>query len=566
MAYTGQIQPNSSIILCADVPFDNTYQHTSYWKSASAQLSYYTGKGVITLSSYTYININDNTIRVNIEGTSASGIASTWSTIYTVNYMVFKNTNFENKYFYAFVTSIKYINNNVAELTFELDVLQTFFFDYELEYSWIERQHTMTDYIGANIQPEPLQITEYGVCEDYTAMGYDDLCIIVAICDVDEDSNNTILDNVMSGCQLYAYTADTTGVQLVNTLIDEYRQKENAIVNIYMCPKALVPSTNTGTYFTYGTGGSYYNKTIGYLTDSTEIGWGQINGARYTPKNCKLYTYPYTAFQVCDTDGHSMMLRYEFFADGKPRLAAFGCITSPVELTCVPLSYKGTSEPTSLTLGKRYFPESITLTNYPLCSWNYDAYQAWIAQNAIPLTINSIASLGQTAINLATTDIASQLVPKQTTADTMNLHANAGAASSLVSSVASMSSEIYSASIQADVCRGSFSNGGANISSGDKDIYYATISLDYYALERIDNFFTMFGYAINEYGKPNRCARDYWTYVKTAGVNLHGSIPAFYMNKIASIYDKGCTWWNGANSENFLDYSSDNRAEQRGHF
>jgi hypothetical protein len=63
----------------------------------------------------------------------------------------------------------------------------------------------------------------------------------------------------------------------------------------------------------------------------------------------------------------------------------------------------------------------------------------------------------------------------------------------------------------------------------------------------IDDFFTMYGYAVRRCKIPNRSSRPHWNYVKTIGCCITGSVPADDMRKICSIYDAGITFWKNGN-------------------
>ena len=68
----------------------------------------------------------------------------------------------------------------------------------------------------------------------------------------------------------------------------------------------------------------------------------------------------------------------------------------------------------------------------------------------------------------------------------------------------------------------------------------------------IDDYFTMYGYAVNELKIPNirsgGSIRPHWNYVKTIGCVIHSAtgkgLPADAEKNIASIYDRGITFWN----------------------
>lgn len=57
------------------------------------------------------------------------------------NYMSFTNKNYTNKTFYAFITSVTYVNPNTTLVSFVIDEWQTWCFDLSFRDSFIERKH-----------------------------------------------------------------------------------------------------------------------------------------------------------------------------------------------------------------------------------------------------------------------------------------------------------------------------------------------------------------------------------------------------------------------------------------
>ena len=72
----------------------------------------------------------------------------------------------------------------------------------------------------------------------------------------------------------------------------------------------------------------------------------------------------------------------------------------------------------------------------------------------------------------------------------------------------------------------------------------------------IDNFFSMYGYKVNNVKIPNIFGRKNWNYVKTLGSNIEGDIPQNDLQEIKNMFDSGVTFWH--NSNTFLDYSKEN--------
>lgn len=143
------IAPNTTIVLLKSVPLDNTYTDTIYFANATAQYNYFMSKNPRTFGQQTYQRVGKNKIRLGVKADD----------VYAYNYLMFRNTAYGNKWFYAFITkSPEYINDNTCEIEYEIDEMQTWFFDYTLEPSYVEREHSATDVVGENIAPEPIDI------------------------------------------------------------------------------------------------------------------------------------------------------------------------------------------------------------------------------------------------------------------------------------------------------------------------------------------------------------------------------------------------------------------------
>ena len=143
-----EIIPNTVIHLLRSVPLDNTYTDTMFFISEGAQREHFLAYNKTTFNQQTYQRIRKGVARVD----------ASLDTIFDCNYMMFQNTSYGNKWFYAFITSMEYVNNTTTDVFFELDVMQTFLFDYQLEHCFVERETPATDEIGEHVYPEDLPI------------------------------------------------------------------------------------------------------------------------------------------------------------------------------------------------------------------------------------------------------------------------------------------------------------------------------------------------------------------------------------------------------------------------
>ena len=132
---------------------DNTYNHTYYFDSKENQTRFFDSKIVYQLNDTQYTRINQNSIQVeyNIE------------TMENVDYM--KTTVYDDRgrghSRYYFITNKFYVNENVTCLVIELDVIQTFLFDMNLNrvLSLVDRT-MIKDNENGNVYGEELQEIE----------------------------------------------------------------------------------------------------------------------------------------------------------------------------------------------------------------------------------------------------------------------------------------------------------------------------------------------------------------------------------------------------------------------
>lgn len=506
----------TEIYVLKDVPLNNLYRDSIVFNNTVEQTAYFSSKvkningKQLYFDKNSYQRVFSNKLRVPVVADD----------IYDCNYIMFKNYSYNSvRFYYAFITQINYLNEETSEIIYELDVLQTWMFDYELEQCMIERQHAEHDAIGNNLAPEPVEISEY-VLQNYKVLkDMKALAVIIAITDVQDGAKGTMYGHVYGGSTLYAYNVkDIAGI---NAKLNEYKAKPDSVTSMYCIPAVFIPNIPDNHVLTYGATANILTMSDTQLSDNDTF-----NGFR--PRNKKLYTYPYNFYHIDNGSGMELNLRYEFFGNLTPTFKAYSCLTQPVQVLAFPTNYKGSGA------DNEFMSESIALTNYPLCSWNNDAYQAWIAQNSIPMALTSLASGVGTGFAISGGNPI-------------------GAGVGLLGGLANMASNVYKASIAADITKGSQNNGNVNIANENQNFRGGRCTVTQDCAQRIDNFFTKYGYAIGKIRKPNIKARPHYTYIKTAGAVITGSVPANHMSKICSIFDSGITWWlNGDEIGNYL--------------
>lgn len=267
------IQPDTYIRLIKNCPLDRTYDHTIYFESEDEQIAYFknTLQG-ITFTKQSYQRYAEGVLHIQAKAED----------LYDCNYLMFQNSAFGTKYFYAFITSIEYVNNVSSKVAYVIDVMQTWFFNYDLQHCFVEREHSVTDIIGENLVPENVDLGEYVSKYAGTFNELVEHSIVIAATHAVEDGKinlkpGKIYSLVYSGLFYNVFPATNAGVEAANAFItlDSFLPGGSGIVSIFMMPTAMISDNSFPKVI---------DKTIPKHYDSWD---------GFTPKNKKLYTYPY---------------------------------------------------------------------------------------------------------------------------------------------------------------------------------------------------------------------------------------------------------------------------------
>ena len=527
------VEPNTVVYLLKNCPLDTTYDHTIYFSDINSQTNYFKSLAKYTLTKLTYQRVNKGKLRVQYKADD----------IYDCNYIMFQNTSYGNKWFYAYIESVEYVNDITSEITYSIDVMQTWFFDYTLGECFIDREHSETDIIGDNTIPENIELGPYQDTATNTITG-SDMHIYLFSTERSKVGNMqppAKYGNVPIPCYVFETLNTAEGISQMNAVIAGLVEdgKENAIITIFAAPSELLNPATAGAGMTV----TFPDRTL-----------------PFQPKNKKLYTYPYCTATIT-TGSNTQILRYELFNTSPSAVinAAFGA--NP-QIVATPVNYAGQYKATEYQL---------TLNDWPLLPWTVDSWQSFIGRNKSKIVS---AAIGGVAL-LATAAIAAPLLPAAGAIGSALIPAGAAGssaisagsviaggiaagklASSSANTVANAIQAVTEAKIAPDTMYGNAMAGDTNawVGLAGFKLNCRTITNEYEHI--IDDYFTMYGYKTNRLKVPNRNVRPHWTFTKTIGCVISGSIPCNDMEKICEIYNNGITFWN--NPSEIGNYSLDN--------
>ena len=532
------ISPDTNIRLLK-TPFEIDENNQVTFSNVTAQTTYFSGLPYFEEDNCSYQR-KDNVIR----------FPAHIDTILGYNYVMYQNENYTNKWFYAFITNMEYLNDNCTLISIETDVFQTWQFDIIYKKSFVEREHVNDDTVGKNIVDENLQLGEYIVNKKQrwlepteSSLSAPNLCVVMGATSKYDGtlSEGVLINGIYAGLRYYSFNIDSTGIEALNTWLGEYASasKLNAIQCMFMLPKYLCSGADRGDHLEAGTNypdTKYINHTSASATINKNIDFTQNTLDNYSPVNNKLKCYPYKYILCSNNSGTDVIYRYEDFytknqnnvktiENPQFRINSVMCPSGSIRL--IPENYKGIEINDS---------EGVNMGKFPICSWNTDIYTNWLTQNGVNIGL----SIGGSIISGVAGGMTGNPI---------------GVASGILG-VANTLGEIYKESKMPPQAHGNINNGDVISACGKNDFIFYAMSIKKEMAEIIDNYFSMYGYKVNTLKIPNITGRTNWNYVKTINCNLLGDIPQEDMQKLKSIFDKGITFWH--NPTTFLDYSQSN--------
>lgn len=533
------IEPNTTIRLIKMCPLDSSYENTILFDNPTAQTAYFRN----TLTGYTleknsYQRVNSYKMRV----------AMNADTLYSCNYLMFQNTNYGTKWFYAFINKITYINNVTTEIEYAIDLIQTWQFSYVLEQCFVEREHSATDVIGENLVDEGLDTGEY-ISDDYYQPPVLSEYSIVFWCTFDRNYDPVGGSDFNQGYQL-TYSGLTPVIFPLTS----------AGTSAAITWLASVPVIKQSGVITACIVPSIFNDALARnfsITKSSAI----QRSDNHAIKNKKLFTYPYNFLYATNNEGKSTVYRYEFFSNSQCEFACFADTSPKSTAIMYPRNYKGLTD---------NFDERLDIAGYPQVGYNIDAYKAWLAQNLSNLgTVAALVGLGTDSVGMAASATTLSAETSLTTLGTFASFADSGgaaiiggvtpaAAASLAIPLAILAKKAIEGTMHAFMPPQAKGQQGGNVLLSRGILNFALthkhITDEFVTI--IDDYFNMYGYATHKVKVPNVGSRPEWNYVKTIGCAIFGELPADDAKQIEAIFDRGIRFWK--NPAHIGNYSYDN--------
>lgn len=513
------IQPQSHISIMKGIEWDSSYKNIRLFNNIGEQNTYMASHVVKTVTGATYVRKN-----------GAIAVPGSADEYYNCDYLAFHNVGFTNKIFYGFIKEVEYVNTSTTYLYIEVDLIQSWLFEMDIEKCFVEREHVSDDTIGKHTVPENIPFGELVNGTIRTIPQTPCVTLQYATDDISGDMSNYMFNPL-------SFVRSTSDFGTINRVLTDLSDTPERVADLSM------------GYYEIGD----QDITITRLENSAFAHAGES----YTPVNNKLYTYPYCCIAVDDYGSNTSVFAWEDFLS--PTEAKFRIKNSygpPNTSSFIPLNYKDMGEASKYMVVKMDFPS---------CPFIIDNYRAWLSNVGAKQAISEIDMVYQNTL----TDYASFAGALSSGVGSLQSGNLAGAVAGAVGSgvqfeigrrqrESSIDTRKQLNSVDKSVARthgvsigGQFGGGSAEWFNGNIGwrISQMTIKPEYARI--IDEFFSRFGYKVNRYKVPALKTRNRFNYVKTVEAVVVGNAPDEAITLYENILNAGVTFWHVNNIGTF---------------
>ena len=542
------IAPQSDVILLkVPLEIDNNNQLT--FANATAQYNYFSSLPKLAFDNFTYQR-KDGVLR----------IPALIDDIISYNYVMYRNEGFSNKWFYAYIDKMEYLNDGVTAVSISTDTFQTWQFDLTYKRTFVEREHVNDDTAGLHTVPESLELGEMvqnssttfepnktvktsGNTETLT----NKYMIVFQVSELPAGSYGIDkphqYNSVYSGLFYFGVKTAADATSIIYKYSAE--SKSDAIVAIFIAPTSFFNGCQFSNINTpYGNVVAYYPVDSTGVSSMSDNNFSisrptTLNG--YTPKNKKLLTYPFSYIMIDNNAGTCITERYENFSTSSaPSYYMAGSLGQGCSIKLTPIGYKGQSA------NAENYQEGIAAMKYPICGWATDYYTNWLTQNAVNIPLTTTQALAGAALGT---------MAGVATGGMAGIIGMGGALLSAQGQINNLINEDYKASLVPDQAHGNSNCCDVNV-AWNQCFTVKCMSIKSEFAQIIDDYFSAYGYKISRVKLPNVTGRRNWNYVKTIGCYIQADIPQEDLQTIKDMFDRGVTFWHNAST--FGDYSQNN--------
>lgn len=527
------------------IRWDNTYRDVLDFDNRVAQIAWFAAHAYKTWSQLSPVRPGE-----------AVRLAISADELMLCNYVSWTNGT---KIYYGFISGVTYAAANTALCNIEVDVYQSYMFDWQFGDCMVRREHVADDGLYQHLNAEPISYGgEYITRDNYrfiagagapcfvleasedlrglryrdptTLQEYPFFCPNEPLKPGPENSRNrTFRGTYMFYWRLQDMT--TEGGSLYDGLQYSIQAivgsgKADAIVSVFTCPLNLLTTTDPSTI-----------DISVYAQPYAKIG-------SYTPKNKKLFTWPFRGLRLYTPNGGTDTLELERFADpAHASVQVVPLLSSDPCIVVYPLNYQDTSSGSQ----PQAPGHGVTLSGWPDIPFAIDNYRAFLAQRKLSgqdtlFAIQTAVKAGEAVANIAAGNYGRAIK----------------SGIDIGGSFIQRAGQEAEAKAKPDTIRGSLDAARAAWMEDKNYCYLSVISWPEHMLRVADDYLTRHGYNVSRVGKPLLRSRKRYNFVQTEGASIliTSAMPNEAVAALARIFDSGVTIWH--NADYIGDYATTN--------
>lgn len=547
--------PNTTLYVGV-VPWNNDLKNVQSYGSRAVQIS--TIQGMLAYK-YEKINIIRRDSDLILQGVNEN--------LTQCNYLMYKNKDISDKWYFAFIDSVKYNSLNSVIISHTIDVWQTYQFDITYYKSLILRGHVKksSDNIGAWLAPEPISVspeyqkqykvfssldwspqyvlhstsvynnstkkyeykgngTNATLSAEYGIFVNDDSDIATVLANYGRKSPDEIIEDVSSKVSwkdiLNSFLSGGTSVSSYNailglqgtTSIAELQDHRNELIGLFAIPKWIHNGTN-----------KYATNNIKHTEVTVDLPVSSL-ACGYSPRNKKMLTSMCKAYAIYNANGFKLPLKPELFTANTPTFTLKG---TELSTNGVLLTVGNYADYTSANNRIQYKCEN---------RLGYDANTGLDkVLNGLTSAVGVVNSLGSVASNSYIGNVGGAI------------QGTVGVATQSINMIDAIGQRGVNTGISGDIL---------SITENRATPILCDFSPTYAQCRYIDDYLDVYGYQINEIGTISSWTntRSNWNYLQVANCNIKVPAPNDDFNKLKQMFENGVTIWH----KNFGDYSQDN--------
>jgi hypothetical protein len=578
----------TNIALYSGIPFNSDYKHTRWFDSLSDQLNWFASQTHV--ASFT----QDNFQRAEGKG-AILRVKMSVDQLWNVNYISFQNADYA-KVFYGFVTEIEYVNNGLTRIHFEIDVLQTWMFDMNFKPSFVAREHCpLWNTDGSpviNTVPEDLN---YGA--EYETVyinniqpnnGWKWLVVVAKSTIHAQDATvgigvtfpaKSIIPTVIGTPQPLSYylvpfqTNDTVPVvnlsQQANVPVTKPSAflrglylSDNAInnvVSIYVTDHTGIGITSDANSITFNNNNNEIIPVSFTASDSNTYqclyvqsvwSFDQLSyfaGTKYlgynTVTESKLMMYPYCVLMLDDFKGSRSTFRNEYIEDTNLTLTVKGSLGTSNKTTYGIQAY---NKDPNMTYSSNVNDETALINNNPndvaILDDNLGAFLQG-HRNTIANQKQQILWSGGTQLAGNTLGAIASIASKNPAGAVGSAIGALGGAKQTQLAIAGINAKQEDINNTPPQLMKMGSNTSYDFGNGYNGLYVIKKQIKPEYIQKLTDYFNMYGYKLNDVKIPNFHTRASWNYVQTEGCVIRASINNEDLEELKACFDNGITLW-----------------------